>query len=319
MRSGFESVVLEFVKIADRSGQFRVPGSRRLAQLNTACYNACVIMRFVSGIIGIPLLIVLLLIGEGWPFVLGVWLLAVLGLNEFYRGVRKVEARPQEWLGFACTLLFMFAARERFHPPFVSMPAALTVLVLASLTIELLRPNRAPIRNLGATYLGVIYSGWLFSYLVALRSISGDTYVPLVHRTIPRGAWLVLYVVFAAWAADTGAYLVGRKWGRRKLAPVLSPGKTWEGTVAGILWSLAMSVLMGRLAAVEWVHVIVLGVGIALVSLVGDLAESSMKRDIGIKDFGTLLPGHGGILDRFDGLLFAAPLFYYYVVMVMGY
>jgi len=293
--------------------------SHLLACQHTACYNPSVIMRFVSGIIGIPLLIVLLLVGHGLPFVLGVWALAILGLNEFYRGARKIGSRPQEWLGYACTLVFMFSAHERYQTSVLAIPAVLTVLVLTSLAIELLRPDRAPLQNLGATFLGVVYCGWLFSYLVALRSVSGDIRVVCLNRMVPIGAWLVLFVVFAAWAADTGAYLIGRKWGSRRIAPVLSPGKTWEGTVAGIVWSLAMSVVMGSLIAMPWVHIIILGIGIALISLVGDLAESSMKREIGIKDFGSLLPGHGGILDRFDGLLFVAPLFYYYVTLVMGY
>ncbi len=103
------------------------------------------------------------------------------------------------------------------------------------------------------------------------------------------------------------------------MSPVLSPGKSWEGAIAGVTWSIIMSVIMGLLIRMPWVHIFVLGFGIAMVSLVGDLAESSIKRELGIKDFGSILPGHGGILDRFDGLLFATPLFYYYVTLVMKY
>lgn len=277
------------------------------------------IMRFVSGIIGIPLMILSLLVWNGTPFILAIGLLSLLGLNEFYRGVRRTGAEPQEWLGVGCVILFLFAARERFNPPVILIPGVLTFFIISSLSVELLKRDRAPIRNLGVTYLGVIYVGWLFSYLVALQSIPGKTQMKITGFEVPWGAWLVLFVVFAAWAADTGAYLIGRKWGYHKMTPVLSPGKSWEGAFAGITWSVAMCVVMGLLVSIPWVHILVLGVSIALVSLVGDLVESSLKRELGLKDFGSILPGHGGILDRFDGLFFAAPFFYYYITLVMKF
>lgn len=277
------------------------------------------LMRFASGIIGIPLLIILVFVREGLPFILGVGLISVIGLYEFYRGVRSTGAEPQEWVGLASAFLFLFAARHEFQAEGFSLPGVLTLFVIVTLTIELLRKNRAPIKNLGTTFLGAVYVGWLFSYLVAIRSLQGDFPLRGVPWPIPNGAWLVLYVVFAAWAADTGAYLVGGRWGKHRLTPVLSPGKSWEGMFAGFGSSIAMSLIMGKAMGISWAHTAALGLGIGIASLVGDLAESAMKRDIGIKDFGSILPGHGGILDRFDGLLFAAPMFYYYVTLVLGY
>jgi len=274
--------------------------------------------RFVSGIIGIPLLIILVFVKEGFPFILGVGLISAIGLYEFYRGVRQTGAEPQEWVGLASAMLFLFAARQQFHAERFTLPGVLTIFVIATLTIELLRKNRAPIKNLGSTFLGAVYVGWLFSYLVGIRSIHGSFHLRGVPWPIPNGAWLVLFVVFAAWAADTGAYLVGRKWGRHRLVPILSPGKSWEGMFAGFASSILMSIIMGRAMGMPWAHTVALGIGIGVASLIGDLAESGIKRDLGIKDFGSILPGHGGILDRFDGLLFAAPLFYYYVTLIPG-
>ncbi len=272
------------------------------------------VARIVSGIVGIPLLVLLVFIEQGLPFILGVGVISIVGLLEFYRGIRKTGARPQVWLGLVSAFLFLFAARQGLRSLEFELPAVLTLLVIASLTVELARKDRAPIKNLGATFLGAVYVGWLFSYLVALRSLSGSVQLDIPGpRSLPLGAWLVLYVVFAAWAADTGGYFIGRKYGRHKLAPVLSPGKSWEGLGAAIVSSILMSALMGGLIGWPWWQSVLVGIGISLFGLIGDLAESSMKRDIGIKDFGTVLPGHGGILDRFDSLLFAAPLFYYYV------
>ncbi|MHB1000324.1 MAG: phosphatidate cytidylyltransferase [Armatimonadota bacterium] len=277
------------------------------------------ILRFISGLVGIPLLIVLVFTGEGIPFTLGVGLISFIGLYEFYRGVRKTGADPQEWVGLASSFLFLFSAMQRFQSARFSLPGVLTLFVIITLIVELLRPNRAPIKNLGATFLGTVYVGWLFSYLVAINSIGGTFHIYGTSMDVRGGAWLVLFISFTAWAADTGAFLVGRKWGDHKLAPKLSPGKSWEGLAAGLTSAIVMSMLMGHAIGMPFIHAVVLGIGISLAGLVGDLAESSMKRDIGIKDFGSILPGHGGILDRFDSLLFAAPLFYYYVTMLLKY
>jgi phosphatidate cytidylyltransferase len=277
------------------------------------------VLRFISAIIGIPLLIVFVFVGEGIPFILSVAIMSVIGLDEFYRGVRTTGAEPQEWVGLSSAFLFLLVARNQFHEAAFSLPGVLTLFVIATLTIELLRDNRAPVKNLGSTFLGVVYVGWLFSYLVAIRSIGGTFHVQHVPWAIPLGAWLVLFVVFISWAADTGAFLVGRKWGKHKLVAKVSPGKSWEGLFAGLGSAVLMGLLMGWPMQIPWYTSLLLGLGVAFASVVGDLAESAIKRDIGIKDFGSVLPGHGGILDRFDGLLFAAPFFYYYVTLVLGY
>ncbi|MHB1191336.1 MAG: phosphatidate cytidylyltransferase, partial [Armatimonadota bacterium] len=274
------------------------------------------ILRFMSGIIGIPLLILLVFVKEGTPFVLGIGVISIIGVQEFYRGVRKTGADPQDWVGLASALLFLFAALDRFDARGVSMQGVLTLFVIVTLLIELLRSHRSPLKNLGSTFLGAVYVGYLFSYLVAIRSIHHNPdsfHLPGIPWSIPVGGWFVLFVAFAAWAADTGAYLVGHKWGAHKLAPILSPGKSWEGLFAGIASCVLVTILMARPVGIPIAHAIALGFAIGIAGLVGDLAESSMKRDIGIKDFGSILPGHGGILDRFDGLLFAAPMFYYYL------
>ncbi|MHB1459154.1 MAG: phosphatidate cytidylyltransferase [Armatimonadota bacterium] len=276
-------------------------------------------LRLLSGIIGIPLLVLLVFTVDGIPFTLGIATISVIGLYEFYQGIRKTGANPQEWAGLASAFFFLFSAMQRFQFGRFSVPGVLTLFVIATLVIELFRKNRAPIKNLGATFLGVIYVGWLFSYLVGINSIQGDISPLGSHIPVRLGGWLVLYVTFTVWAADTGAFFIGRKWGEHKLAPWISPGKSWEGFAAGLVSSMVMSIIMGQMIGIPLRHSIVLGFGLCIAGLIGDLAESSMKRDIGIKDFGAILPGHGGVLDRFDGLLFAAPLFFYYVTLILHY
>jgi phosphatidate cytidylyltransferase len=125
----------------------------------------------------------------------------------------------------------------------------------------------------------------------------------------------VLLVVFATWACDTGAFFTGRAVGRHKLAPEISPGKTVEGAIGGWLCALAMALLVGGFLRLDLRIAASLGAMIGVLSQVGDLCESAIKRDLGIKDFSGLLPGHGGILDRFDSLLMTAPLVYYVLAL----
>lgn len=277
------------------------------------------LVRFAAACVGIPLLIVLLLVRDGFPFVIALSLVSMIGLREFYQGIRKTGASPQDWVGMASSLLFVFAARNEYHTERFGLSGILTIFVIVSLSFELLRKDRDPVKNLGSTFLGAIYVGWLFSYLVAIRSLQGTFHFNRLSFVIPSGAWLVLFVVFAAWAADTGSYLVGGKWGTHKMTPTISPGKTWEGCFAGIASSVIVALVMGCAMHMSWQHSLIAGFGISIASVIGDLAESSIKRSIGIKDFGSLLLAHGGILDRFDGLLFAAPLFYYYLKIFVGY
>jgi len=160
----------------------------------------------------------------------------------------------------------------------------------------------------------------LFSYLVFLRSLSGTIAAPFFGSHFPvaaRGAWLVLYVFVVTWSADAGAYFIGMRFGKRPLAPRLSPKKTVEGAVGGVLASTVTSLLMGTWLGLPWIHCLIIGPVLGALGEIGDLAESALKRDLGIKDFGGILPGHGGVLDRFDSLLFTAPVAYYYLVFVV--
>jgi len=119
------------------------------------------------------------------------------------------------------------------------------------------------------------------------------------------------------WITDTGAYFVGSRFGRRKLAPRLSPNKTVEGAIGGLIFATAMSIAWGSWIGLPWWHCAILGPILGFLGQIGDLCESALKRDLGIKDFGGIMPGHGGILDRFDSLLFTAPIAYYYLGLAL--
>ncbi len=191
-------------------------------------------------------------------------------------------------------------------PGWVGLRPALAFLLMGSITWQMARRGRtAPVAEWALTVAGGLYLGLLGGHLAALRATE-------------RGlAWLLL-LLLVTWAVDSGAYFVGSAWGRHKIAPHLSPGKSWEGFWGGEVSGILVGALLGRLLNVGLVHGLAVGVLIATLGLLGDLAVSMMKRQAGAKDSGHLIPGHGGVLDRLDSLLFAGVIGYYYVLWVVG-
>jgi phosphatidate cytidylyltransferase len=228
--------------------------------------------------------------------------LTVAGSLEFYRLVRTAGFRPERGPGVALSVIAVAvlgaAALGRLPAwaPWLLPPAVALVLV-----VELYRSaHPQPFVNVALTWAGVAYVAVPFGLL------------PMLAFT-PTGAfsgWPVLGLVLLIWAADTGAYAAGRLWGRRKLFPRHSPGKTWEGWLGGTTLTLGVAVALHRwvpgapLSLAQWLGAAVL---VAIFGVWGDLAESMLKRSLGVKDSGRLLPGHGGVLDRFDSLLLATP------------
>jgi len=259
----------------------------------------------------------------GWPFALLVAALSLTALGEFYRGCRQAGLAPQEGFGYATALLLAGLATPALRDPEgVVTRFALTVLLLASLASEALRADRAPLRNLGALWLGAFYVGWLFPFAIRLR-LAGTTARDGLEWTLPQpwmadvgqGVWLVAFTIAVTSATDIAALFVGRAWGRRKLAPVLSPGKTVEGAVGGFLGAIAVGAVLAVWLHLPWAFALTAAALAGSLSQLGDLSKSAIKREIGLKDFGTLIPGHGGVLDRFDSLLFTAPAVYWLLIL----
>jgi phosphatidate cytidylyltransferase len=192
----------------------------------------------------------------------------------------------------------------------LAVTAALVVdvlLIALALIAEVTQRQLAGLRDFAAGSLCALVIGGLLSYL-------------LVLRLLDHGAWAVFLAGLAAWTTDTWAYLIGRKWGKRKLIVRISPNKTVVGAVAGLVFCAAVFVIF----PVQWwvpqptmLSRLLIGVGLGMAAQIGDLLESSMKRVCGAKDSGTIIPGHGGVLDRFDSVLLVAPALYYYLIAVI--
>ncbi len=255
------------------------------------------LLRLFSAAIALPLLF--LAVWGGVPWVTGVvFLVAILGVREFYQLVSASGARPLPWVGavWALALIGLAVAYGDW-----TMSPVLGGGALAALVAALIRDrSRAALNGWAFTAAGALYLGLPLSWAVLLRQ--GD-----------QGfEWLLLALV-ATFATDTSAFVVGRPLGRHKLAPALSPGKSWEGALGGVMGSAGVTValvyLLG-LPSVVWAAV-ALGAAIGVVAQLGDLAESKLKRLADAKESGRLIPGHGGLLDRLDSLVFVLPLVYY--------
>lgn len=281
------------------------------------------LIRVVSGLIGAAVYTFLVFVDDGLPFAVMVALISFIGAAELFLAVKKHKGgSPNDILGWVACIAFQYTAWTHYGARFAPyLPALLILLVIFSLLREMIRHRPQPILNIGATLLGAVYVGWLSSYLTLLHGIHLDVgthslLVPPIRGTTP-GEWIVLFVTVCTALSDTGALFIGRSLGRHKMAPSISPGKTWEGSIGGLAFSVIGGSLFGVWLHLPLLHTLILAFLCGASGQIGDLCESALKRDLGIKDFGTVLPGHGGILDRIDSMLFSAPLAYYYVMFFL--
>jgi phosphatidate cytidylyltransferase len=267
--------------------------------------NADILPRVAVIVLGIPCLYFITLRG-GFFFLILVDLIILLGLREFYVLMRAKGYQPFEALGYFCALaISWYAWREG-----VGVPLIVTGSLLLIMVREIFRRDMTnSLTHIAVTIFGIMYIGWMGSHLVMLRELPSA--LGLDDR---MGVQLVFFAALLTWATDTGAYLFGVAFGRHQLIPRISPKKTVEGAVGGLLaaglcgWLCAKSLtpFLTPLAAT------VVGLIVGVMAQLGDLVESMIKRDAGIKDSAELIPGHGGVLDRFDSMLFTVPVLYYY-------
>lgn len=245
----------------------------------------------------------------GWPYNLLVTLLLVLASWEYVLLFRAGGLQPAGLLIPLGTLLLILG---RIWDGFQSAPWLASLLILAGMTYHMIAYERGRDQagtDFAVTLGGIFYLGWMGAYLVSLREL-------------PEGKWWVLLVLPTVWLADSGAYFVGVRFGRRKFSPRLSPKKTWEGYLAGVVTGTlgaALLALVWRLGAgpetaISFWRAALLGLVLAALTPLGDLGESMIKRQVGAKDSSNLIPGHGGVFDRIDSWLWAGVIGYYVIV-----
>lgn len=260
--------------------------------------------RWISAIVLLSIVFVVTWFGDP-SFSVLIAIVAALAALEFY-GMRSLAKRhPLTILGLIGVLAFMGVA----HIDCSYAKPTLTAVVAIPLIWLLIRPPAKDTAFKWAWALtGVIYIGWMLSHFIPLRELAG-------------GRDWVFLALFTNIATDTAAFFVGRAWGQRHLAPKISAGKTWEGSVAGFIAAIAAAIFMVAflpgLETVPYWQAAILGALVGIFAQLGDLTESMFKRSAGLKDSGSMIPGHGGILDRLDSILFTGVVTYYYVIFVV--
>ena len=260
--------------------------------------------RVLVAVVLLPLVIGLVYLGGWWLFGLGL-VGGLIALHELYTMAR--ELRPlviAGYLGFVLALLGLQLGDLAWM-----LGGMLTTFVFSFVVFGLSDVRPSATGAFGVTLLGVVWVGSGIGFLLLVRDIPD------------HGFWAVIAVLFAVFAADSAAFFVGRTIGRHKLAPAISPAKTWEGLVAGVVAAMLTAFVLLYNDRDEFLTIsemLLLGAIVALVSVLGDLFESAVKRDLQVKDSGRLLGGHGGMLDRLDALLWAGPAAYYVILAVGG-
>ena len=266
--------------------------------------------RVLTALVGVPLLVGAIWLGTPWLTIL-VIAAALLGLREFYQMTLGPEARLLLALGTLWTAL-MIIGGQLSDDWFEYAPHLLVgggVILAAPWVVATRNADRA-LTTWSYAVGGPIYIGFLLAHAPMLRDLDGGSDV--------ARDWL-LFTLLVTFSTDTGAFLVGRAVGKHLMTPTISPGKTWEGAIGGFLWAVAVAVALDallQLSAPLWQPAL-MGVAIAVSAQLGDLSESCLKRAAGVKDAGAILPGHGGILDRLDSIVFTIPLMYYLVALVL--
>lgn len=268
--------------------------------------------RVLTALVLVPVVLFLVFLGPRWQwvFTLATALVACLAAWEFLTLARQTAAKPPR-IAVVVAIVALFAANYQWPDQLAAIGGSLCLLLLVYCTFT--SPVSRVLPDVTSAVFALVYTGFT---LVTL---------PVLHEQA-NGPSLVVFLLCVVWAGDIAALYAGRLFGRHKLAPSISPGKTWEGAVASILGSVAVAAtliaisehLLTRWNSVVlsyhdeiWWYWLILAAIVNVSAQVGDLAESALKRSAGVKDSGTLLPGHGGVLDRIDALLLAAPVLWY--------
>jgi len=260
--------------------------------------------RTATTIIGV-FLAFLTVFWEGFPFFIIIMIIALLGLRELYSIADKQGYKPSYILGSLLTLYFIFiSVYDIYSLNYYIENIIITFFIILSFIIQLFRKDYSKVLSeISIAIFGSIYLGYLLSFILKIKDL-------------PNGNYFLISLLIIVWVNDIGAYLIGTYLGKNKVFPKISPKKTIEGSFGGIILSIASALALKNWLNLTFNELIFLGLIIAIIAQIGDLFESVLKRGSGVKDSGTLIPGQGGILDCFDALIFAAPVFYYCIVFL---
>jgi phosphatidate cytidylyltransferase len=269
----------------------------------------------------------LAVVAGGWLFALAALVVALLALDELMVMLAHAGRQPARLLGHLLVVLLFLVALAGLTGPLLT--AAVTLVILAPLLHVMWRRSlTGTMLDWAVSVAATLYIGWLAAHALPLRALGMPPGLgPFLQTDLPAliqghglavGAIWTLTAILTTWASDTAAFFAGRAWGRHQLTPLLSPKKTWEGAAAGLTAATATTLACALVLGLPLSPLLAVAAGLllGLVAQLGDLAESLLKRQTGVKDAGSAIPGHGGVLDRIDSLLFVLPAAYYLASLV---
>ena len=262
-------------------------------------------VRIIVSIIAIPIIVAACIYG-GIPFMIFVLGIALISFWEFTQLAKNKNVSANYILG--ALTIFIIVINVYFK--FAEFSALLIVSSIIILIYELFRNRNSAILNLGGTFLGILYIGLFSSTILIIREFFADS-----EMLYPEGGYLIISIMVSIWVCDSAAFFLGSAFGKHKLFPRVSPNKSWEGAIAGFIFAIITMIAAKAtvLDILTLTDVIIIGTIVGVIGQIGDLVESLIKRDAGVKDSSALIPGHGGIFDRFDSLFLTAPAVYCYL------
>ena len=258
--------------------------------------------RIIVSVVAIPVIVIVSYLGSYYFFIF-VLAIGIVSFYEFWLLLQKKEIDGNLSLGIFFVILLI---TNNFRN-FIDFYALILTVVLLISAVELFRNKGSAIINLGTTLLGILYIGLFASSLVSIRE-----FYPAEYN---HGGLLILAILFSIWICDSAAFFVGTAIGKHKIFPRVSPKKSWEGTLFGLLFAV-IAMITSKVVFLDfvlWIDAVLIGLIVGVVGQTGDLIESLFKRDVGVKDSSDLIPGHGGVFDRFDSLLYTAPAVFLYI------
>lgn len=255
--------------------------------------------RVLTAVIGIPVFLgILYLGGLYWKLLFA--LMAILAFLEFTRMMSNIQLRPLLIPGLLLLLLLLFAPDSYLYP-------GIFAILILTVFVSILQYPDLTIKDTAISLFGAAYIGFLLSYAIKIADL---------HQSF----LIIILALILTWGSDTGAYFAGKLWGKHKMTPILSPNKTWEGAVGGLVVSAITALIFFLVIDIDGVgpaYALLLGIGASILAQLGDFFISGIKRFFQVKDSGKIIPGHGGVLDRFDSFLLLVPLIYYFAIYII--
>lgn len=268
------------------------------------------VKRIVSGLILFPLVAIILILGNKYIVDIVISLIAIMSIHEFYKAFRTGgKANPISWIGYVVASLGSLIHVVPINWVLKALGLLLPITILTLFSIVVFSNLKTNIKDIAITLFGICY---VVIFLI---------FIPIIHENLPNGKFLIWYLCFAAWGTDVFAYAIGKLIGKHHFTEI-SPNKTIEGCVGGLLGAVTLCTLYTVACqhifniTFNYANMIIISLLLSIISQIGDLAASTIKRYTGIKDFSNLIPGHGGMLDRIDSIIFIAPFAYFLFLLI---